>query len=488
MRQLVGRLRRVKRPVLLLAAVWLVVYVPLAVGLSQVFPENRYTARLDTADIRNETADMVAYVDRDTPAAAILTVNDTVQQMRVDVQEGYVPVHMELQGYGSLYNAARFDANRTWTLPGDAVSVLNVSSSIWTVSVEEKRTDVLFYRARGEALLDGRLLYRDVFTAAPPLINLFWLLPVMLGGSFLVFRLYFACFALLLSLLVLRFRPGGRAPAAALFVLVNPLTVYSTLLGVQDDVIVALFYGAALYLILRRMMTGASMAVGAAIACKLWPVLLLPSLLPDAASWPKKIGRVALAGGMAVASIVPFAVLAADEVLSFLRLYVSGDSGQPMEGIAVWRYLGELGFDPAWMVPVFVAAGVLFAWLVVRRRAGPVQTAMLFLLLFLLLFPKLHSGYYLPLLLFVPLLWHKKRMVAAIMAAALGAIALDGWNWLGWHEPVPVPLLLAAAIWLLLAWMLFHLLQTVRDAPGSGGRAPAAPGTSPRSGGGRPPA
>jgi len=463
-RQLVGRLRRVKRPVLLLAAVWLVVYVPLAVGLSQVFPENRYTARLDTADIRNETAGMVVYVDRDTPAAAILTVNGTVQRIRVEVQEGYVPVCLELQGYGPLYNAARFDANRTWMLPDEAVSVIaNASSPVWRIDVEEKRTDVLFYRARGEALLDGRLLYRDVFTAAPPLINLFWLLPVWLGGSFLVFRLYFACFALLLGVLVLYLRPGGRATAAALFVLVNPLTVYSTLLGVQDDVIVALFYGAALYLLLRRMMTGASTAVGAAIACKLWPVLLLPSLLPGAASWPKKIGRVVLAGGMAALSIVPFAVLAPDEVLAFLRLYVSGDGGQPMEGIAVWRYLGELGFDPVWMVPVFVAAGVLLAWLAVRRRAGHVQTAMLFLLLFLLLFPKIHSGYYVPLLLFIPVYWRDRRLVLAVTTAALGAIGLDGLNWLGAAGPALAPVFLAFGVWLLLAWLLARVLGSAQE-------------------------
>ncbi|MGC9308833.1 MAG: hypothetical protein ACP5FL_08685, partial [Thermoplasmatota archaeon] len=133
-----------------------------------------------------------------------------------------------------------------------------------------------------------------------------------------------------------------------------------------------------------------------------------------------------------------------------------------LEGISLWRYLGEVGLDPVWLVPVLAIAGGALLWLVVHHRAGKPSTALLFLLLFLLLFPKIHSGYYVPLLLFVPLLWGDKHVVGGIAVAVFGVIALDGWNWLGWSEPVLVPLLLAVGVWFLLAGVLLCVLRHVR--------------------------
>lgn len=462
MPQLVGRLRRVQRPLVWLALVWLVIYVPLAVGLSAAFPEESYEVQLDSSELYRPGRTGVVYVDGGSDTRVTLILNDTVQQISVAVEEGYVPVGLTLQGYGMLDSTARFDANRTWPLSDEAAAFLCNTSAVWTVKVVEKRTDVLFYRARGEALLEGKLLYRDVYTATPPLINLFWLLPVSLGGSFLVFRLYFACFAFLLSWLALRLRRDGPGLPAALFLLCNPLTVYSTLFGVQDDVIVALLYGAGLFLLVRRAMERAAGVIGLGMACKLWSVLLLPVLLSGSASWRNKGGWVAIAGGITAAVIAPFALVAPDAVAAFLRLYILGEGGPTLEGISLWRYLGEVGLDPVWLVPVLAIAGGALLWLVVHHRAGKPSTALLFLLLFLLLFPKIHSGYYVPLLLFVPLLWGDKHVVGGIAVAVFGVIALDGWNWLGWSEPVLVPLLLAVGVWFLLAGVLLCVLRHVR--------------------------
>ena len=462
MQQLIGRLRCVQRPLVWLVIVWLIVYVPLALGLSAAFPEENYEVQLDSSELYRPQRTIAIYDDKGSDTRMTLVLNDTVQQISVAVEAGYVPVELALQGYGTLDSVARFDANRTWLLSDTAAAFLSNTSAVWAVKVVEKRTDVLFYRARGEALLKGKLLYRDVYTATPPLINLFWLLPVSLGGSFLVFRLYFACFAFLLSWLALRLRQDGPDLPAALFLLCNPLTVYSTLFGVQDDVLVALLYGAALFLLLRRVMELGAGAIGLGMACKLWSVLLLPVLLSGSDSWRKKGGWVAFAGGITAAVIAPFALLAPDEVAAFLRLYTLGESGPTLEGISLWRYLGEAGFEPVWLIPVLAIAGGALLWLVVHRRARTPLTALLFLLLFLLLFPKIHSGYYVPLLLFVPLFWENKHVVAGIAVAVVGVIGLDVWNWLGWSEPVLVPLLLAVGVWILLVGVLLRLLRRIR--------------------------
>jgi hypothetical protein len=286
-----------------------------------------------------------------------------------------------------------------------------------------------------------------------------------LGGGFFIFRLYFAVFALLVSMVILRLRSGGgfsTVLAPALFVLGNPLTLHSTLLGIQDDIIVTLLFGIAIWAMLHKRMRWGAIGVGIGMACKMWPVLLVPSLLTGHAPWIKKIGRALGALAILVGSLLPFYLLTPDNVTQFLRLYVTGDSGEALQGVSLWRYAGQFGLDPFVVLPALFVCGALLLYLAMRWHTPPLTTSVLFVLLFLLLYPKIHSGFYLPLVLYFALFWNNRQLVWAGLAISLGAVGLDTCNWLGWDSGAmtTVPLMLAGSLWLLIATML---IQTVQD-------------------------
>ncbi|MBS3772881.1 MAG: hypothetical protein KGY55_01625, partial [Candidatus Thermoplasmatota archaeon] len=66
-------------------------------------------------------------------------------------------------------------------------------------------TDNQLYIQRAQTILDGRLLYRDVDTQTPPLINYLLVPPVAAGGSALAFEIYFSMFIVLTALSLYHF-------------------------------------------------------------------------------------------------------------------------------------------------------------------------------------------------------------------------------------------------------------------------------------------
>jgi hypothetical protein len=454
-------------PLISILIIWGVVYLPLALGISLAYPENTQEMVFDEAAAVTQTPNQTCYDLPSTTATACWTRNATGQYFQIRAPDNHIPECLELEGYGKLYSAAPYQQNRTWALPSSATSFIAGTGKppTWLITITEKQTDVLFYRDRGATLLEGKLLYRDVPTLTPPMINLFWLLPVALGGSFFLFRLYFAAFALMVAMVVLRWQAGKKTAAVvpALFMLCNPLTLHSTLFGIQDDIIITLLIGIAIWAILRLRMNWGAAGIGIGMACKMWPVLLIPTLLVGRDSWVKKIGRIAGACGIMAASLLPFYLLASDNVLRFLRLYVTGDSGGTLQGISLWRYAGQFGLNPFLALPILCIGGVGLLFLIMRWQAPPLTAGGLFILLFLLLYPKIHSGYYLFLLLFIALFWERGHVAWAGLGISIGAVLLDVCNGLGWtsSSAAAIPLLVAGVLWLLLASLFTQTVKSV---------------------------
>jgi len=455
-----------RRPLLATTFIWCIIYLPLAIGVSTIYPENTFEVIFGEDAIINTTFNQTVYFEADDNVTACLIWNDTGQFILIMAPSNYIPERVMLDGYGKLYTAAPHRQNRTWGIPDDAsvfIAHMGNSTPVWTVKITEKRTDVLFYRDRGATLLEGKLLYRDVPTLTPPFINLFWLLPVVLGGSFLVFRLYFAVFALVVTLLVLKLRSytGAMITVPALFILCNPLTLHSTLFGIQDDIIVTLLFGIALWAFLRHRLNWGAAVVGIGMACKMWSILLVPSLLSSGGPWTKKIGRAAGAITISAISLLPFYLLAPDNTMKFFRLYTTGNSGMALQGISLWRYAGQFGLDPFVMLPLLFVCGVVLLYFSIRQRASALTTGLLFVLLFLLLYPKMHSGYYLPLLLFVALYWERRHMVFAGLIISVGVVGLDTFNGWGWNsgDSALLPLIVASVIWMLILYLFIYTVQ-----------------------------
>jgi len=106
--------------------------------------------------------------------------------------------------------------------------------------------------ARAETIVNGGLLYRDVFTTTPPLINLLLIPPALVSGLFghlnpwatLSFMTYFSLFNLFTAYALLyTTKDREEGYRAALVFLLNPLTFGNSLLRRQDESILAFYTG-----------------------------------------------------------------------------------------------------------------------------------------------------------------------------------------------------------------------------------------------------
>jgi Glycosyltransferase family 87 len=181
-----------------------------------------------------------------------------------------------------------------------------------------KFRDLHLYREYGDALLDGRLPYRDVFVEYPPGAIPLFALPSLAPGGW-----YDALFKVLMTLcaigtiylvVLLLARRGAGIPELALaaaFLALVPIALGPVSLNTYDAWPALLTVGALAALLYGRG-TLAFGLLGAAFAAKLYPVVLIPLALIH-------VGRAA--AGRALAA---FAVVAAVFIVPWLALSPHG--------------------------------------------------------------------------------------------------------------------------------------------------------------------
>ena len=148
--------------------------------------------------------------------------------------------------------------------------------------------------ARAETIVSGGLLYRDVFTTTPPLINLLLVPPALVSGLFghrnpwatLSFMTYFSLFNLFAAYALLYTEKDRREGyRAALYFLFNPLTFGNSLLRRQDESILVFFFSLALLFLLHQQHWRASVAIGLTLLIKLSGALMIPIVFLRTRDW-----------------------------------------------------------------------------------------------------------------------------------------------------------------------------------------------------------
>jgi uncharacterized membrane protein len=177
------------------------------------------------------------------------------------------------------------------------------------------------YRKYGDAILHhGRIPYRDFAVEYPP-----GALPTFVAAA--PFGDYAAAFAWVMAAcgVTLVFVVARIRPAAAFFVAFAPLLVGSLILSRFDLWPALLATAAVAALVAERHRLGWAL-LGAAVAAKLWPLVIVPLALV----WSIRRGRgwSALAGAAVVAVVfLPFVVLAPHGVWASL----SGQASRPLQ-------------------------------------------------------------------------------------------------------------------------------------------------------------
>lgn len=317
--------------------------------------------------------------------------------------------------------------------------------------------------ARSETILNGGLLYRDVFTSTPPLTNLLLLppslIPILVGmvnpWATLSFMVYFSLFNLFTALVLLNTSPSKEAGfwAAVLFLL-NPLTFGNTILRRQDESIVVFFIAISLLFILKNQHTRAAIAIGVSLLVKLTGGLLIPAAFFNKRDWR----YIVIPPLVFFIGLLPFLILAGRDAI-FWDFTTSG-AQHPFQfkGVSLmtlWNAM-NVGSHQISILPVAIImiVGVLGAAAIIARyRFGIVEDMTILTTAVFLFSPKLHTGYFSILVLLMAMLIKDWRL--AILYIIFGALALvaDFYKW---------PIIdYQAAFWLMVVVLILMVVLTI---------------------------
>jgi len=216
-----------------------------------------------------------------------------------------------------------------------------------------------------------RINYRNAYTVYPPVGEAWFALVHYLPGFDRErhLQLWADVASLgLVGLLVPMLRAAGRSPGWAALYAWSPMAGIDVATDAHIDVVAALLGIAGLHLAMRSRAGAAGGLLGAAVAVKLYPALLLPAVLRR---HPARV--LSVAAGLVALSYVPHLVAVGPGVIGFLPHYLS------IEGYssgARFLLLGALGLTGT---AATVAAGIVMAsvlglgW---RSRAAPTRVAL----------------------------------------------------------------------------------------------------------------
>jgi hypothetical protein len=213
---------------------------------------------------------------------------------------------------------------RTPDLPRTALAVLLFLVAWGVIHVgfyeREQIVDTPVYESYGEAMEAGQVPYRDFAVEYPPGALPVFLVPAVADSDFrVVFEWLMAlCGCGVVVAVALAGRRLGFGFGTLAFVALSPLAIGSVILTRFDLWPAMLLSFALAALVHDRLRLGHGL-LGAAIAAKLYPVVLLP--LTVAYVWRRRGRRegivcAALAIGVPLVAYLPFAVLAPEGVVS----------------------------------------------------------------------------------------------------------------------------------------------------------------------------
>ncbi len=293
--------------------------------------------------------------------------------------------------------------------------------------------------ARSETILNGGLLYRDTFTATPPITNLLLVVPSLVPIYFgnvnpwatLSYMLFFSLFSILTAFAVFKMtRDRAKGYKAAVLFLINPLTFGNTILRRQDESIVVFFIALSIVFMLQERHTIASIAIGAATLVKLSGAFIIPVALIHYRNW-----RYLVIPPLVFALVMaPFLILAGSDAIFFNPGTDRAQHPFQFKGVslpALWNQMqGETGQLPLWpvsaaMIIIVTVTLLLIAW----KRFGILEDMILLTTAIYVVSPKLHTGYFSLLVMLMALLIRNK--VTAIVYLLFGAVAIvaDFYKW-----------------------------------------------------------
>ena len=308
--------------------------------------------------------------------------------------------------------------------------------------------------ARGETILSGKMLYRDVFTTTPPLTNYLLLPPVIVSNWFsnlnpwatMSFMVYFSLFNLLSALLLL-YIPDNRRDGfyAAVVFLLNPLTFGNTVLRRQDESVIVFFIALSLFFYLKKRHWSAAVSVGMGMMVKLtgaimWLVVMIESIKfpDDKISWKKRpliLWRYFLIPPLVSAIMLsPFLAIAGRDAMFWDTSKGGTEHPFQYKGVSVtalWNHFHELPqqIPLQWSSYLFIIGVGLTILLIMWKRYGITRDFSILVAMVLFFSPKLHTGYFSLLIVPLALLVKPYKLLPLYFLLGIAAMVADFYKW-----------------------------------------------------------
>jgi len=300
-------------------------------------------------------------------------------------------------------------------------------------------TDNQLYIQRARTILRGKLLYRDVDTQTPPLINYLLVPPVYFGASPLAFEIYFSIFTILTVLAIFHFLSyinGRKAFLSAIAFLLVPTTLVVPTFARQDEAIVAFFFILPLILAFENKNGYAYTFLSSiGVWIKMHSIFLIPPIFLKLKG-KEMLKHIAIILAVSAAVTVPFILAAFDQFTWYLKFYFLGKGGK-LEGISLWRILDSQGYavPKIVLIAVMVLSFLAIYYISYKKKFGIWKTVSLTFILYFIIYPKIHYEYFLMLFaLLVPYLIENKKMILMLYAISLlsGGTLLIEQRYLDW--------------------------------------------------------
>ena len=293
--------------------------------------------------------------------------------------------------------------------------------------------------ARTETILNGGQLYTDVFTTTPPLTNYILIPPgwfaLMMGNvnpwATAGFMVYFSLFNLFTALILLvMFDDRRLGYVTAVWFLLNPLTFGNTILRRQDESIIVFFIAVSLYFMLRDDHVKGGIAVGLGLLVKLTAAIPLPLAFWYSKRWEYAVLPVVVF----FAGLAPWLISAGEAAMFWSTGTRDNQHPFQFDGVSLGRLWNKGNFFDIQIgltAPsiLFVGGVGLVLLYVMWKQLGMLQDMTLVTTAVLILTPKLHTGYFSILVLFIVPLVVKQRKMWLFSLFGLLALTADLYKW-----------------------------------------------------------
>ena len=261
----------------------------------------------------------------------------------------------------------------------------------------DRAPDIEVYRARSKTILEGGVLYRDVYTENPPLIQYLLVLPYAAGGSILSYQIYFSAFNILSAILIYKFPLTEDKKLefyASLLFITNPLTAIVAILKVTDEPVSVFFFLLPIYFLLKNRLRLASLFLAIGFLVKFFPILLLPILLKEEKKWVERLILLGITSVTIALIYLPFYLIAPDEVMHPIRRYFIN---QKVEGSGLYTIIvhdADISLPDITKRLLFIPLVLTYGF-VFKRNYDPLKSIAIIIIVFLMVYTKVHFEYYL---------------------------------------------------------------------------------------------